>query len=106
MQQSETIDNTKEIAHEIFTKEVRPANSIQLFLEEQTADLATRTDANKFINEVLSVITMHGIEILYGHRDIALITKSQADRVYDYVKSYGYEIKNKGNGPEFVRLRQ
>ena len=99
----DTLDNTREIAEQIFRKPAGPPDSIQLFLEEQTSDLATRTNAIRFINEILSVITLHGIEILYGHRDLNMITTEQADRVYEYVRSFGYKIVFIDGKHEFVK---
>lgn len=104
MSGDETIDNTREIAEQIFGKPIRPANSIQLFLEEQTSDLATRTNAAQFINEILSVITLHGIEILFGHRDLSLVTPEQADKVNAYVRSFGYKVVNTNGKHEFVKV--
>lgn len=105
MSNENTIDNTREIAEQIFTKPPCPADSIKLYLEEQTSDLATRTNTERFINEILSVITMHGIDILYGHRDLSAITIEQADKVYAYVRSFGYDVVNVNGKYEFVRIK-
>lgn len=91
--EEEVHDNTKQIAIEIFSKSPRPANSIQLQLEEQTSDIATKEGADAFIFEILSVITLHGVEILFGHRDIVRLTDDDLSLLQQYVHSYGYHIK-------------
>lgn len=89
----EEIDNTKEVAIQIFNKPPQPKNSIQLQLEEQTSDIATKEGADAFIFEILSVITLHGVEILFGHRDIVRLTEDNLNLLQQYVHSYGYHIK-------------
>lgn len=89
----EEMDNTREIANQIFTRPPQPKNSIQLQLEEQTSDIATKEGADKFIFEILSVITLHGVQILFGHRDIVSLTEENLFLLQKYVHSYGYHIK-------------
>jgi hypothetical protein len=89
------LDNTRNIANHIFTRPPGLKNSIQLELEEQTADIATREGVDKFIFEILSVLTMHGIEILFGHRNILRLSESDFDLVQQYTNSYGYRINKR-----------
>lgn len=104
MSTEDVLDNTREIAEQIFRKPSGPPNSIQLYLEEQTSDMASRSNASHFINEILTVITMHGVEILFGHRDLQKITREEANKIYSYVASYGYKVVFDGNGPQFVKI--
>jgi len=90
-------DNTKEIAHEIFSKPPQPPNFIQLQLEEQTAQIACKADAHNFINEILNeilfVITSHGIKYLYGHKNLLALSDKQIEKIKEYVRSYGYNVE-------------
>jgi len=96
----EEIDNTRSIAEQIFTKDPQPKNSIQLQLEEQTYDMAL-TDpvgAEHFIMNIIGMITMHGVDILYGHRNILNLTEKQVMLLQEYTYSYGYKIITKVEG--------
>jgi len=104
MSADDVLDNTREIAEQIFRKPPGPPDSIQLYLEEQTSDMASRSNASQFINEILTVITMHGVEILFGHRDLRKITREEANKIYSYVASYGYKVVFDGSGPQFVKI--
>lgn len=97
-------DNTYQIACHIFSCPPKPPKTIELMLEEQTSFLAIEYDATKFINEVLFVITLHGVEILFGHRNIKELTEKQIDLIYQYVNSYGYTIKTHDNKISFVKI--
>lgn len=90
-------DNTKEIAFDIFSKNPLPKNSIQLQLEESCVDLDTTPtqDIDDFVFDILMMITFHGIEILYGHKNIALLTSEQFKLVQEYTNSYGYNITHR-----------
>jgi hypothetical protein len=86
-------DNTRDIAFEIFSKQVLAKNSIQLELEESCVDL--KENVEDFVFDVLTMITFHGIEILYGHKNIAMLTKDQFKLVQEYTNSYGYNITHR-----------
>lgn len=88
-------DNTKEIAFEIFSKNPLPKNSIQLQLEDSCVDLDTTQDIDDFVFDVLTMITFNGIEILYGHKNIAILTPGQFKVVQQYTNSYGYNITHR-----------
>lgn len=98
-------DNTKEIAYGIFTKPPCAKNTHQLYLEESTMDMALSGDQNEFINEVLYVITSHGLNILFNHNDINKLTEKQIDLVKEYVASYGYVPKLTLNKIVFEKLK-
>ena len=94
---TEELDNINEIAEGIFKKSPAPANSIQLQFEEQTADFAQQDGYENFLFNILFLITLRGIEILYGHREILQLTKRQYQRVNEYVNSFGYIFKVTAN---------
>lgn len=98
------MDNTKEIAYGIFSKPPAPKNTHQLFLEEDTMDMALRLDQNAFINEVLFVITRHGLNILFGHDNIHALTEKEIEKVKEYVASYGYIPKLTPNKVVFEKI--
>lgn len=88
-------DNTRYIAEKIFTKPPQSKNSIELGLEEETANIALREGIDQYIFEILSVILMHGIEILFGHRNILELTENNFFLLQEYANSFGYNIKKK-----------
>lgn len=85
-------DNTYELAQQIFTKPPQKPFSIQLFFEEETSHLAQKTDIDNFINEVLFLITLHGIEILFGHKNLKCLTEENICLIKQYIHSYGYDV--------------
>ena len=85
-------DNTREIAEQIFSKPPQAINSIQLQLEDTTADIAVREGVQQYVFEILSVILLHGIEILFGHRDILRLTENNFYLLQAYSNSFGYRI--------------
>ena len=85
-------DNTREIALQIFSKPPGRRNSIQLQLESTTMQLDTQEQVETFILNVLSLITLHGIDILFGHTNIMELTHANYDLIQEYVNSYGYQI--------------
>lgn len=96
----EEIDNTRSIAEQIFTKRPQPKNSIQLQLEEQTSEIAL-TDplgAERFVMNIIGMITMHGVDILYGHKNILSLSDNQINLLQEYTCSYGYKIITKVEG--------
>lgn len=88
-------DNTREIAYNIFSKPPGKKNSIQLQLEDRTADIANKKGVDLFIVNILSIITMHGVEILFGHRQLLQLTESNFNLLQQYVNSYGYHINKR-----------
>lgn len=91
-------DNIEEIANNIFNYPPKDPNSIQLQFEEMTADFAKNEGYEKFLFNILFLITFRGMEMLYGHRDILALNKKQFDKLNMYVNSYGYELKVNANG--------
>lgn len=93
----EELDNINEIAEGIFKSQPSPANSIQLQFEEQTADFAQQDGYENFLFNILFLITLRGVEILYGHRDILQLTKRQYTKLNEYVNSFGYIFRVTAN---------
>lgn len=93
----EELDNINEIAEGIFKSKPSPANSIQLQFEEQTADFAQQDGYENFLFNILFLITLRGVEILYGHRDILQLTKRQYTKLNEYVNSFGYIFRVTAN---------
>lgn len=92
--------NIDEIVEQIYSKPPRPPNSIQLQLEEQTADIALK-GVDNFVFSILCMITVKGIEKLYGHKDIHKLTENEINNIKLYVKSYGYKLNIYANDTEF-----
>jgi hypothetical protein len=88
-------DNTREIAEQIFNKPPQAINSIQLDLEDTTADIAAREGVQQYVFEILSVILLHGIEILFGHRDILRLSEKDFYLLQEYANSFGYKINKR-----------
>lgn len=88
-----TIDNTKDIAWEIFKNSPGLPNSIDLQLDESTIDfIENGNDLANCIKNIISSITLHGIEILYGHKNIYLLSNDDLILIKQYTRSYGYEL--------------
>lgn len=94
------MDNIDEIARTIYSSPPGPPNSIQLELEEESANLAQKEGVHNYIFNVLCLLTFKGMERLYGHKNILHLTEEQFSKVCDYVKSYGYELEVLANGTE------
>lgn len=88
-------DNTKEIAQNIFSRPPGKKNSIQLQLEDKTADIANQRGVDMFITKILTIITLHGVEILFGHRQLLQLTEENYNLLQRYVNSYGYYMIKK-----------
>jgi hypothetical protein len=86
-------DNIEEIAMNIFTKPPGPCNSIQLQLEELTADIAMEQGVENFIFDILCLITHRGIQILFGIEHFWQISEQQFMLLREYTRSFGYEIR-------------
>lgn len=92
---NETKDNTYEIAKNIFSNNIKPPKFYSLQLEEMSRNIAEEQGINDYIQGILSIITVHGIEILYGHRDLNKLNHDNIDTIKMYVKSYGYSLNQK-----------
>lgn len=90
-------DNTRYIAEQIFTKPPGESNSIDLQLDESTVDFIDKEGyvANNVIRDILSVITLHGVEILFGHKNLMMLSEDNILLLKRYTRSYGYELKIK-----------
>ena len=90
--QKEEEDNIQEIAESIFTKPPGAPNSIQLQLEEMTAEIADKEGVENFIFNILCLITYKGVEMLFGHNKIHELSQKQFNLLTEYVRSYGYDL--------------
>lgn len=90
-------DNTKEIAQQIFNRPPGNLNSIDLEMDESTIDFIENENVSlhNYIRDMISMITLHGIEILYGHRNIMSLTEEQLFLVKRYTISYGFQLNIK-----------
>lgn len=90
-------DNTRDIAEQIFNTPPGVPNSIDLQLDDSTVDFIENEGyvPHNFIRDVLSVITLHGVEILFGHKNIILLSDSDLSLLKKYTRSYGYELNVK-----------
>jgi hypothetical protein len=55
-------------------------------------------EMNNFVKDILSMITLHGVEILFGHRNIMMLSDDDVFLLKKYIRSYGYELKVKRVG--------
>lgn len=87
-------DNTRDIAEQIFTKLPGEPNSIDLEMDESTIDFieTEKVSLHNYIRDIISMITLHGIEILYRHRNIMDLSDEQLMLVKKYTRSYGFEL--------------
>jgi hypothetical protein len=90
-------DNTRNIAEQIFSKPPGVPNSIDLQLDDSTIDFMENEGyiPQSFIRDVLSVITLHGVEILFGHKNIIELSEQDLLLLKQYTRSYGYELSVK-----------
>lgn len=96
----DTNDNITEIAKAIFSKPPGNPGSIQLQLEEETSFIAQQEGVSSYIFEILCVLTLKGVEELYGSTDILSLTEEQYINIQKYVNSYGYVIRITANDTE------
>jgi hypothetical protein len=91
---TETDDNTRYIAEQIFSKPVGKPKSIQLQLEEQTADLGFKDPSGfqSFVYKIVGMITYHGVKILFGHSNLHQLSENDYYLIRAYVNSFGYDI--------------
>jgi hypothetical protein len=90
-------DNTRNIADQIFSKLPGVPNSIDLQLDNSSIDFMENEGyiPQSFIRDVLSVITLYGVEILFGHKNIILLSEDELSLLKQYTRSYGYELNVK-----------
>uniref|UniRef100_A0A6C0DZE9 Uncharacterized protein n=1 Tax=viral metagenome TaxID=1070528 RepID=A0A6C0DZE9_9ZZZZ len=86
------IDNLDEIARAMFTKPPGDVRSIQLQLEEETADIATYEGVDSFVFNILFLLTYKGMQILFGLDNFMHLQKTQFDLLQKYMNSAGYRI--------------
>jgi hypothetical protein len=98
MEITDDIDNIKEIVKGIFSEPPKQPNSIQLYLEEETSVIANIDGVDDFVFNILCLITIGGIEYLFGHKNILELTESQFEYIQEYANSYGYRIVLHTNG--------
>jgi hypothetical protein len=93
-------DNTKYIAEQIFSRPPGEPNSIDLQLDDSTVDFIENEGyvPHNFIRDVLSVITLHGVQILFGHRNVMILSEDELNLLKQYTRSFGYELKIKIDG--------
>jgi hypothetical protein len=94
----QTDDNTfemgpEEIAEKIFSNPPGDLNSIDLALEEQTAEIAEREGIEQFTSNILRIITLTGIKVLYGNVKFVDLTGEQVELIKRYTRSFGYNLK-------------
>lgn len=86
-------DNSLEIAKSIYTHRIQKPNTYNFQLEDkETYEIAEKQGFEEYIQGLLSIITLHGVEILYGHRNFNKLTESELDTVKMYTRSYGYNL--------------
>jgi hypothetical protein len=87
-------DNTRYIAEQIFSKSPGEENSINLQLDESTVDFMENEGYNKnrFIQDIISMITLHGVQILFGHKNVRKLTEDQIFLIKQYTRSYGFNM--------------
>jgi len=85
-------DNLGSIALQIFNKPPGRPNSICLELDDYTLTFSEPDGIDQFIFNVLCVLTMRGIEILYGHKNILHLSYPEYLHINDYTRSYGYNF--------------
>lgn len=103
------MDNSLEIAKTIFNHTIQKPKTYNFQLEDQeTYEIAEKQGFEEYIQGFLSIITLHGVEILYGHRNFNKLTESELDTVKMYVRSYGYNLTQIPNDSylnwKFIRI--
>lgn len=92
--------NLKQIAQAIFSKPPGPPKSIQLELEEESCE--TNGNLSKTISDIILFLTINGIEILFGHRNLELLSYNDFLLLKKYINSYGFEPIITGNDAPFT----
>ena len=91
-------DNTREIAEQIFSKPPGEPNTIDLSFHESTIDFIKPGEIHDYIRDIISIITMHGVKILFGHKNVMMLTEDQIFLVKKYTRSYGFDMTFKVEG--------
>jgi hypothetical protein len=86
------MDNLDDIAELVYKSSPQAPNTIQLQLDDLTAEIAESEGVENFVFNILCLITFKGIEILYGHDNVMNLTERQYEKVCQYVQSYGYTL--------------
>lgn len=97
-------DNIIDIAHQLFTNDVQPPNSIQLQFDH---DLENGVDQEEVISKMLLTILTEGLKLKFGDFngkvDLTKLTANNFNTIGEYIKSIGYEpifyIYTEGNEP-------
>lgn len=90
-----------EIVESIFSKPPGEKSSIELQLEDVTAEIAERGFIEQFIFNILFLITYKGMKKLYGNdKEIITLTESEVELLKEYVRSYGYDMIIRGNNTD------
>lgn len=86
-------DNTKEIAEYIYTHLPQKPNKYKLGLDDpESLGYQEKEGVYEFNQGILAHITLHGIEILFGHKELLDLTEKNLELIDIYVKSYGYNL--------------
>lgn len=86
-------DNLFDIAKSIYNFPIRKPKTYNFQLEDsETYEIAEKQGFEEYIQGMLSIITLHGVEILYNHRNFNKLTESELDTVKSYTRSYGYNL--------------
>lgn len=87
-------DNLREIAELIFTQPPRKEKTIQLQLEDgYTTEIAQEMGVDRFVLNIVRLISLHGVEILYGHRNPTLLTEENYFVLKAYINSFGFDVE-------------
>lgn len=82
----------EQIAEVIFSKPPGELNSINLQLEEQTAEIAHQQGIESFTSNILRIITSVGITILFGNISYMDLNYDQVELIKQYTRSFGYNL--------------
>lgn len=93
--------NLLEIARNIYNKPPGPRCSIELELEDESAQQAGEYGVEKTVSDIVLFLTINGMEILFGHRDMTLLSYNNFILLKSYVNSYGYNPIVTANDTEY-----
>lgn len=94
-------DNLDDIVEQIFSKPPGNRCSVHLELEEETAEIAQEENVDRFVFNILFLITYKGMKKLYGKdKEIIGLTEVEIMVIKEYVRSYGYELVLRGNNTD------
>ena len=82
-------DNLDELVDLIFSTEPKPKDSIQIGLDDSTADL--QNENRDIIFEILSQIFLRGIEKKYKTKSVVGLTKEQYNNLNEYFSAINYK---------------